>query len=57
MEEFEQLRGLINDCEFDVSKFESGNKSAGTRIRKAMQQIKAQAQEVRKAILEEKKDK
>ena len=31
----------------DVEKFEQGNKSAGTRIRQAMQEIKRLAQDVR----------
>ena len=36
----------------DVEKFEDGNKSAGTRIRKAMQEIKNLAQEVRVEVQE-----
>ena len=36
----------------DVEKFEQGNKSAGTRIRKAMQDIKNLAQEVRVEVQE-----
>ena len=36
----------------DVEKFEQGNKSAGTRIRKAMQEIKNLAQEVRVEVQE-----
>ena len=31
----------------DLEKFDNGNKSAGTRIRKAMQEIKLLAQQVR----------
>tara|TARA_R100001126_G_C4824778_1_gene148636 strand:- start:373 stop:552 length:180 start_codon:yes stop_codon:yes gene_type:complete len=31
----------------DLEKFDSGNKSAGTRIRKAMQEIKLLAQQIR----------
>jgi hypothetical protein len=51
MVEYEKLRELVNDCETDLKKFEGGNKAAGTRIRKAMQEIKNQAQEVRKAVM------
>ena len=51
MQEFETLRELVEACSSDVNKFKLGNKSAGTRLRKAMQGIKAQAQEVRKAVL------
>ena len=35
----------------DMAKCEGGNKAAGTRVRKAMQDIKAAAQEVRKDVL------
>ena len=39
----EQLATAINDAE----KFDAGNNSAGTRVRKAMQNIKSLAQNVR----------
>ena len=39
----EQLAEAINDAE----KFDAGNNSAGTRVRKAMQNIKSLAQNVR----------
>ena len=39
----EQLADAINDAE----KFDAGNNSAGTRVRKAMQNIKGLAQNVR----------
>jgi len=51
MTEFDKLKKIIEECSNDVAKFNNGNKSAGTRIRKAMQEVKSQAQEVRKAIL------
>jgi len=38
----------------DYDKFESGNKSAGTRLRKAMQEIKNLAQDVRVEVQEQK---
>jgi hypothetical protein len=38
----------------DVERFVSGNKSAGTRVRKYMQSIKKLAQEVRVEIQEQK---
>ena len=44
---FDSLQDIINDCQTDVSKFVEGNNSAGTRVRKAMQNVKALAQEVR----------
>ena len=35
------------DAIYDAEKFEAGNNSAGTRVRKAMQNIKSLAQSVR----------
>jgi hypothetical protein len=52
MEEFDTLKRLVTEAEDDVSKAAGGNKAAGTRARKKMQDIKAAAQEVRKKILE-----
>lgn len=52
MTEFENLKRLVADSEDDVNKAMGGNKAAGTRVRKKMQEIKAAAQEVRKKILE-----
>lgn len=52
MEEYEHLRKLVEQCAEDVAKAEGGNKAAGTRVRKAMQDVKAAAQDVRKTILE-----
>ena len=36
----------------DVEKFEDGNKSAGTRIRKTMQDVKNLAQQIRVEVQE-----
>ena len=47
----EMMQTLIETA-VDVEKFEQGNKSAGTRIRKAMQEIKNLAQEVRVEVQE-----
>ena len=52
MDEYEQLRKLVEQCAEDVAKAEGGNKAAGTRVRKAMQEVKAAAQDVRQKILE-----
>jgi signal transduction histidine kinase len=51
VEAYEQLKKLITECEDDVRKAEGGNKQAGTRVRKAMQDIKNAAQEIRASIL------
>ena len=44
----ETLMSITND----VEKFQDGNKTAGTRIRKAMQNVKILAQEVRVHVQE-----
>jgi len=41
------MQELIMEGEIDLVKFESGNNSAGTRVRKNMQAIKSIAQEIR----------
>ena len=51
---FDELQNTVNDCQADVSKFVEGNNSAGTRVRKAMQSIKATAQLVRVEVQEQK---
>lgn len=51
MQEYEKLKTLVEDCAEEIEKFDKGNKAAGTRVRKMMQDIKEQAQVVRKAIL------
>jgi hypothetical protein len=52
MQEYEKLKQLVSEAEEDVNKAHGGNKAAGTRVRKKMQEIKAAAQDVRKKILE-----
>jgi len=51
---FDDLQDEINDCQSDVTKFVEGNNSAGTRVRKAMQNAKALAQQVRVEVQEQK---
>ena len=51
---FDDLQNIINDCQTDVSKFVDGNNSAGTRVRKAMQTVKALAQNVRVEVQDQK---
>ena len=43
------MKTLISTA-VDVEKFAQGNKSAGTRIRQAMQEIKTLAQDVRVGV-------
>ena len=52
MQEYETLKKLVEEAAEDVNKAAGGNKAAGTRVRKKMQEIKSAAQEVRKKILE-----
>jgi hypothetical protein len=52
--EFDQLQDVINDCQSDVTKFVEGNNSAGTRVRKAMQRVKAMAQTIRVEVQDQK---
>jgi hypothetical protein len=52
MQEFETLKRLVEEAAEDVARFAGGNKAAGTRVRKKMQDIKNTAQDVRKKILE-----
>jgi hypothetical protein len=49
---FEQLVQAVNAARADVEKAEAGNKAATSRVRKAMQDIKNLAQDIRKEMLE-----
>jgi len=51
VENWENLKELVESLEADLAKTAGGNKAAGTRVRKAMQDIKAAAQDVRKDVL------
>jgi len=53
MQEYDTLKEMVAAAEDDVIKAEGGNKAAGTRVRKMMQEIKQAAQQVRIKILEE----
>ena len=52
---YSDLKSIVENAEDDFKKFyEKGNKAAGTRVRKAMQDIKAKAQEIRADVQEKK---
>jgi hypothetical protein len=51
MDSYDRLVQLVTDVTDDMAKCEGGNKAAGTRVRKAMQDIKSAAQDVRKDVL------
>lgn len=51
MSRYEQLKALVENMEADFGKFyDGGNKAAGTRIRKGMQEMKALAQDIRTEV-------
>ena len=52
LETYELLKKLVDDCEDDLRKAMGGNRAAGTRVRKQMQEVKNAAQELRKQVLE-----
>ena len=47
-----EMHRVLIETAADYDKFESGNKSAGTRVRKNMQNIKTVAQNVRQEVQE-----
>lgn len=51
MDLLEQLQQLTESCREDYNKAKGGNKAAGTRVRKTMQEVKNLAQEIRKEML------
>jgi len=55
MDKFQKVKDLIASAEADVTKFyDGGNAAAGTRVRKAMQDLKTLAQEIRSEVTEKK---
>ncbi|RPG15128.1 MAG: histone H1 [Phycisphaera sp. TMED9] len=51
MQAYEHLRQLIDSCQDDVQKAAGGNKAAGTRVRKVMQEVREAAKQLRSDIL------
>ena len=53
MSRYQELQELLASFEKDFEKFyDKSNKSAGTRVRKAMNDLKRKAQEIRKEVQE-----
>ena len=52
MDSHQQLVQLIEEIREDYQKGKGGNKAAGTRVRKAMQEVKNIAQQIRQEMLE-----
>lgn len=57
MSRFDELKSHVDAAQEDFEKFyEKGNKAAGTRVRKAMQELKSLAQDIRVEVQEKKSD-
>ncbi len=55
MSKFSQLKHFVDELESDFEKFYGKeNKAAGTRVRKAMQDLKKMAQDIRVDVQEKK---
>jgi len=52
LQTYQQLKELVGAIEDDVQKAAGGNKAAGTRVRKFMQDVKNAAQALRVKVLE-----
>ena len=50
MEKYEELKQLLENTSSDVEKTGAGNKAAGVRVRKVLQEIIAVSKEFRKEI-------
>jgi len=48
------MGGIVEESEMNATKFAEGNKSAGTRLRKNMQDVKRFAQSIRTEVQEQK---
>jgi hypothetical protein len=55
MDNFNKVKELVAGIEADAKKFyDAGNSAAGTRVRKAMQDLKVLAGDIRKEVTEKK---
>ena len=52
MDLYDTLCRLVREAEEDMKKATGGNKAAGTRVRKSMQDIKDVAQQIRQRVLD-----
>ena len=53
MSRYDEMSDLLDELRPDISKFyDKGNKAAGTRARKTLQDMKKKAQEIRMEIQE-----
>lgn len=57
MSRYTELKEFVESLEDDFTKFyEKGNKAAGTRVRKAMQDLKQKAQDIRVEVQDKKNE-
>lgn len=56
MKEFNELVEKVTSCKADADKFSAGNNTAGVRLRKGMKEVIDLAKDVRKAVVEVRKD-
>lgn len=52
MDSLQQVEQLIASIKEDYEKGKGGNKAAGTRVRKTMQEVKNLAQQIRQEMLD-----
>jgi hypothetical protein len=52
MEEYQKLKEMVDGAADDIMKAVGGNKAAGTRVRKTMQDVRNLAQDIRRRVLE-----
>lgn len=56
MDKYDELKSMVESLGLDIQKFaDKGNKAAGTRARKTLQDVKKLSQEIRLAIQDMKK--
>lgn len=56
MNNIEQLKSLVATAELEATKFEKGNKTAGTRLRKAAMEIAKLCKVIRTEVSEKKNE-
>jgi hypothetical protein len=56
MKQFDDLVSKVTSAKADADKFDAGNNTAGVRLRKAMKEVIDMAKDVRKAVVEVRKD-
>jgi hypothetical protein len=52
LQTYEQLKQIVASAEEDIRKAAGGNRAAGTRVRKLMQDVKNASQAIRVKVLE-----